>query len=346
MKKHLFFLTFVLIAATVISQETRQLEWQVLKTDGTINVDGFMSDDEPWGDGVTNLIDQFIPLPAPDPADFDGGTATLLWNDDGLYMYVEIKDNEVVPFPVGEDIRDHWWFYDFIEIYLVRGGDPQYGDSIRTSEGVYTVGTYNCAINAMTSDSTGSDCKNEGQWNYFDFYGKGMEVGWQQTAVGYNAEIFFPWSIFQLDGSNELVPEAAEGAIYGFDFRTNDSDNGEGNNNKHVAMWNNDSGDDNVWNYINYFGTIKLVTELSGINEDYAKTVLNVYPNPVNDVLNIQAKEMQKLSIMNIVGQQVLSMNNVNDQVSIDVSQLNPGIYFVIIENKKGIKGTQRIVVK
>ena len=259
MKKNLLFFVLVFIASTVFGQEeARQLTWNVLKTTGDITIDGVASDDEPWADAETNAIDQFIPLPAPDPADFDGGTAKLLWKDNGLYIYVEVKDNEIVPFPTGEDIRDNWWKYDFVEVYLVRGGDPVHGDSIRTADGKYTEGTYNCALNVMSTDSTGSDTKNEGGWAYFDYFGKGMQVGWQQTADGYAVEIFFPWSLFQLDGSGAAAP-AAEGQEYGFDFRTNDTDSDQAN--KHVAMWNNDTGDDNVWNYINYFGKIVLQGE-------------------------------------------------------------------------------------
>jgi len=348
MRKNLLLIAFVLFATGVFSQtETRQLNWDVNKTDGEMVINGLEDASEPWSNMEATEVKQWIADKIPtSPSDFDGGTLKLTWNDDGLYMFAVGVDDVRYPFPTGEDVRTNWWLYDCINFFIVRGGDPQYGDSIRTKDGVFTTGTYNCAINVFSTDSVGDDNKCEGQWAYFDWFGKGMEVAWQEKSDGYVAEIFVPWSVLRLDGSFEEIKPAAEGQEYGFEFRFVDNDPpGLENDYKYGTFWNNDSGDDAVWDFINSFGKITL-KGISGVSEKYADVAVTTYPNPVNNVLNVSAKNMNTLSIMNLVGQQVLVMNDVNDQVSVDVSNMNPGIYFVVITNNKGEKGTQKIIIK
>ena len=53
---------------------------------------------------------------------------------------------------------------------------------------------------------------------------------------------------------------------------------------------------------------------------------LNVYPNPATNILNIDA-DFEKLEIMNLLGETVLT---VNQQVqSVDISELSIGTYFI-----------------
>ena len=64
-----------------------------------------------------------------------------------------------------------------------------------------------------------------------------------------------------------------------------------------------------------------------------------VYPNPVKDLLNVQAENLQSVEVFNLVGQQVMTvMGNL-----VDLSHLNEGIYFVRIAFDGGIV-TKRIV--
>lgn len=53
--------------------------------------------------------------------------------------------------------------------------------------------------------------------------------------------------------------------------------------------------------------------------------VVNVYPNPVTDVLNIQADNMQKVELMDMSGRRIIS----TDKEQIDMRQLPSGAYFV-----------------
>ena len=82
-------------------------------------------------------------------------------------------------------------------------------------------------------------------------------------------------------------------------------------------------------------------------------TAVRVYPNPVQDVLNLevnasQASEMN-IAVYNITGQKVMETSaNVNAGIntpSINVSSLNSGIYFVTVK-ANGFENTMKFVVK
>lgn len=56
---------------------------------------------------------------------------------------------------------------------------------------------------------------------------------------------------------------------------------------------------------------------------------LNIYPNPVKDILTIEAQSISTVEIMDINGKIVRTINNDNSIKTIDVSSLTQGIYFV-----------------
>ncbi|MBN2746374.1 MAG: choice-of-anchor J domain-containing protein [Bacteroidales bacterium] len=68
----------------------------------------------------------------------------------------------------------------------------------------------------------------------------------------------------------------------------------------------------------------------------------NMYPNPASNVLNVNGtQKIDRVSIVNVVGQEVL-VSEINATTSnIDISNLESGVYFVNIE-----VGTQRTVKK
>lgn len=64
-----------------------------------------------------------------------------------------------------------------------------------------------------------------------------------------------------------------------------------------------------------------------------------LYPNPVQDVLNIkatQAIELQSLSVYDVLGQIVIAVPNAKSVSTIDVSKLTTGHYFVKVKSDKG----------
>ena len=63
--------------------------------------------------------------------------------------------------------------------------------------------------------------------------------------------------------------------------------------------------------------------------------LFNVFPNPANDVLNIETEGDFSVSVLNTNGEEIVS--NLKSK-SINVSNYNSGIYFVKLQNEKGVQ--------
>ena len=83
-----------------------------------------------------------------------------------------------------------------------------------------------------------------------------------------------------------------------------------------------------VWydNLYVYKGVALSVTDFKALN-------INMYPNPVAEVLNITAAEaIQKVTVFNLLGQEVLSQQVNANSVSINTSAIQSGVYIVTAE--------------
>lgn len=73
------------------------------------------------------------------------------------------------------------------------------------------------------------------------------------------------------------------------------------------------------------------ITDPTGI--DYSEiNPLNLFPNPATDfvILNNENQLYQKIRIRNLAGQEMLSISDIDsDQISIDVEELDPGMYII-----------------
>ncbi|WP_372932469.1 T9SS type A sorting domain-containing protein [Mariniphaga sediminis] len=87
-----------------------------------------------------------------------------------------------------------------------------------------------------------------------------------------------------------------------------------------------------------------IITYPVGI-KDIAEMGVNVYPNPVNNVLNIsQAQQINKFVVTNISGQTVESSANQSSIIQVNTSAYSPGIYFLQIYSKDGATGKLKFV--
>ena len=70
--------------------------------------------------------------------------------------------------------------------------------------------------------------------------------------------------------------------------------------------------------------------------KDFTATALNLYPNPVKDVLNITDQDVKTASVYNLVGQKVLEATVTN---TLNVESLNKGMYLVQLkkQNESGV---------
>ena len=97
-------------------------------------------------------------------------------------------------------------------------------------------------------------------------------------------------------------------------------------------------------NVVDIFDT----TNANGINESSVKNCFTVWPNPVNDKLNISFDENSIVGTINIFainGQKQSEIKLTENKMVIDVSTLSNGIYFLkfvngsTVEIKKIVKG-------
>ena len=80
---------------------------------------------------------------------------------------------------------------------------------------------------------------------------------------------------------------------------------------------------------------------------------ISVYPNPAEDVVNIAVKEVGNTSynvtITDITGKVLFNnrLNNMlnNNAASINVSEFNKGMYFIMLTNEQGTS-TQKLIVR
>ena len=75
--------------------------------------------------------------------------------------------------------------------------------------------------------------------------------------------------------------------------------------------------------------------------EENSFALVELYPNPMNDVLYIESDDVESVTVFNAVGQQVLFVENRNE---IDVAELNNGLYFVRLVDNKGNTLTKKII--
>ena len=80
--------------------------------------------------------------------------------------------------------------------------------------------------------------------------------------------------------------------------------------------------------------------------EDFFTSNFSMYPNPASDVLNITSKNgisIESAQILDIHGRIVNQMNASSENVQINVSNLNSGVYFVKVQSELGV-GTSKII--
>ena len=80
-----------------------------------------------------------------------------------------------------------------------------------------------------------------------------------------------------------------------------------------------------------------------GLNNDYGNKEIKIYPNPANEILNIEINDVSInniISIYNIDGQELLKQNfiaNKKNKTIINIDKLSKGIYYLRVVNEKGV---------
>ena len=86
---------------------------------------------------------------------------------------------------------------------------------------------------------------------------------------------------------------------------------------------------------------VQIATSTKNLHIDNMEnTKINVFPNPTNDIINIQLTDIvvQKISLIDNLGRDLTSniryLSKSDEQIVLDLSRLSNGLYFLIINNK------------
>jgi len=81
------------------------------------------------------------------------------------------------------------------------------------------------------------------------------------------------------------------------------------------------------------------------VKENESAVTLNVYPNPANDFLTIEANENTLVKVMNLIGNVVSETMMETKSIRMDVSDLSAGLYFLSATDLKSNQTVTRKVV-
>jgi hypothetical protein len=73
-----------------------------------------------------------------------------------------------------------------------------------------------------------------------------------------------------------------------------------------------------------------------------------MFPNPVNELLNITLKNLQtstvNLQLYDITGRMIKNIETTKNEFTVDVSELNNGVYFCLI-TADNFKSSHKIII-
>ena len=85
-----------------------------------------------------------------------------------------------------------------------------------------------------------------------------------------------------------------------------------------------------------------VMVEVLSIDENTISAI--IYPNPVSERLNISSEGLTNISVYTMLGQKVLGVNLNADEYTLDVKDLNNGVYMLKVSSRKG-SFTRRICI-
>ena len=88
-------------------------------------------------------------------------------------------------------------------------------------------------------------------------------------------------------------------------------------------------------------------TSITGIDENENNNhsaIATLYPNPTTGLVTITGDNLQQAEVLNMLGQQVLSVQGEGNELRIDMAALPAGVYFVNVTNEEGRKCVRKVV--
>ena len=90
-----------------------------------------------------------------------------------------------------------------------------------------------------------------------------------------------------------------------------------------------------------YIGT----THFAGIEENDESTAFATFhPNPTSGTITLSGENLHRAEVVNVLGQQVLSVQGEGNELRIDMAALPAGVYFVNVTDEEGRRCVRKVV--
>jgi hypothetical protein len=244
------------------------------------------------------------------------------WNAEGFYFFGHVMDQE--RYTEGANSYEQ----DCFEIYFDGGNEKAASYDANDIQWRYVYG--------ITTDSAG----------WCDL-GTSGECAWIETDVGYDFELALPTEV--LVKEEAALFTLAEGTVIGWEVQCADNDTGARDA---IAKWWNMNG--NSWQEPLLFGTAELVAtgteydmpETPGVEEPVAANAIDLsVPSIITSAsAAVSLSVPGTVSLYNVAGQEVKSVNAAGNVVDLDVSDLANGVYLVNLKAGNG-SATKKITL-
>ncbi len=272
-------------------------------------------------------------LVAPESAADLSAKVQLLWDEDYLYAYFRVVDQVFVTTEANS------WENDGIEFALImtdkidkRSGYNMFylPDQQPGNEKLLYIYGATMAQTVSNGNNTANTIR--------DFNGASLEK-WdlEDGDNGYELEMALPWTALNgIGNENPFIPEV--GNKFTTNVAINDND-GAGRETILLLFATNMNQDASNFPLIRLDGETGIYNALAG--------KLKLYPNPVSDFLQISGIENVKyVEITNVSGQLLRRVSNTtaSGEISINVSTLNRGLYFVKVVDRNDHSAVEKFL--
>jgi hypothetical protein len=260
----------------------------------------------------------------------DNGDGTITDKATGL-MWMQDDDGEGMVWEDALNYAENFEYADFDDWRLPNAKELQsildYSRSLQT--------TNSAAIDPLFNCSTIID--EGGEVNYPFYWTGTTHANWTQNEGGFGAYVCFGEALGWMDmppgsGNYNLLDVHGAGAQRSDPKTGNPEDwpNGHGPQGDVIR----------IYNYVRLVRDIDTSTGLNDLNQN-SQNSLNAYPSPAEDFINLSTANVLPgesiLQIVDILGSNVYSHSEENFvNIKINIQQLNPGIYFFLLENNRG----------
>jgi hypothetical protein len=291
-------------------------------------------------DAIWDLIDpvnlEFEPEDDFGPATIFEGWFKLAWNDSTLFLLMRRDD---------DDFADQWttqledWKSDRDEIFIDINVDTLAdGRGASDAQSGASYGHYQFTSLWVQDETEWTG--NPSQW----YHNAPFTFGYYfDTENSYYTEYAFPFSSLTID--TDLLPTAdetfqgAEGVVFGFlpviaDVDMADSPTDE--TFRKFLKWVDEGG----WDTMDDAGHVELgANVISSIEESFGKSNITAYPSPARDYFQLaNLTQSVSVTVFDVVGNLIMTHDNVNSDSRIDLSSLQKGLYLIVVDDEVAIK--------